>query len=226
MQKAVIIYGSLCSGKGTQANLLEKVSGFYHFDTGRYIEQVVRDPEKLKDKAVRRERKLFDEGILCTPSWVLKIVRKKTQEIAAAGSSIVFSGSPRTLFEAFGDSKNEGLIEILEKAYGKKNICAIFIKVSPKTSLWRTARRSVCSVCGAPVLYKKDGIQRCPFCDGPVRKRSLDTPEVLKVRLNEYKTRTLPILEKLKKRRYKISVINGEPPPYKVFESILKKVRK
>lgn len=223
MPKVVIIYGQPGSGKGTQANLLQAIKGVYHFDTGRYIEQVIRDPEKLKDKVVKRERKLFDAGILCTPSWVLDIVKKKTLELAKAGVSFAFSGSPRTLFEAFGNSKITGLIEVLEKAYNKKNIHVFYVKVSPKTSIFRNSHRLVCATCGVPVLHKSK-VNKCPLCASSLRKRKLDKPEVIKVRLREYQKRTQPILKKLQKRGYKINIIDGEPLPFKVFGAILKKL--
>lgn len=224
MKKTILIYGAPGSGKGTQADLLAKNFGFYHFDTGKYIEQVIRDPENAKNKIIQREKKLFDEGILCTPSWILKIVGKKSQELAKAGLRVVFSGSPRTIFEAFGDKKTEGLVGILEKGFGKKNIGVLYIGIKPEDSVFRNSHRAVCSVCGAPVLYKENGAQTCPFCDAPLRKRSLDTPETIKVRLEQYKGRTEPILAELKKRGYKINTINGEPAPFEVFEEVKKKI--
>lgn len=224
MKKVILIYGAPGAGKGTQADLLAKKMGYYHFDTGKYIEQVVYDPEKLKNKIVQRERKIFDSGVLCTPSWVLKIVGEKSIELAKAGIKVVFSGSPRTLFEAFGDKKNKGLINILEKGFGKKNIGILYIEVKPGDSVFRNSNRAVCSVCGAPVLYKENGVQTCPFCDAPLKRRSLDTPETIKVRLQEYKNRTRPVLEELKKKGYKINVIDGKPAPFKVFEEVKKKI--
>lgn len=224
MAKVVMVYGPPGSGKGTQASLLQAVKGFFHFDTGRYIEQVIRDPANRKNKIIQREKKLFDAGILCTPSWVQGIVKQKTLELSKAGLSIVFSGSPRTLFEAFGDSKHKGLIEILEKAYGKKNFYVFCLKVKPESSIWRNRHRLVCSTCGAMVLHQKQKVSRCLFCASPLRKRALDKPETIKLRLKQFKERTYPIFAGLKKRGYKINVIDGEPAPYKVFKSILKKL--
>ena len=101
--KAVMIYGQPGSGKGTQANLLQAVKNFYHFDTGRYIERVIRDPANAKDKIIQREKKLNESGLLNTPSWVLGIFKKETEKIAKANMGIVYSGSPRTMYEAFGE---------------------------------------------------------------------------------------------------------------------------
>ena len=89
---AVLFFGAPGSGKGTQADLLTKKMGLIHIDTGKYIEQVVRDPQRLKDPIIRRERKNFDAGVLTTPSWILKIIKEKTREVAHADFGVVFSG--------------------------------------------------------------------------------------------------------------------------------------
>lgn len=223
MQKqAVIIYGPPGSGKGTQAELLAKKFNFIHFDTGRYVENLIHSKEAEKDPILKREQKLFDSGILMTPSVVLKIVSSATNQIAKSGANIVYSGSPRTLYEAFGE-KNNGLIQILEKLYGKKNIAVVKLKVQEKTSLFRNSNRLICSVCGLPALAKL-GIKICSFCAGPLRKRTLDKPEVIKVRLKEYRGRTYPILAGLKKMKFRILEVNGEEEPYKVFQKIADKL--
>ncbi len=219
------MYGPPGSGKGTQAKLLADKLGLIHFDTGRYIEQVVHNPANKKDKIIQRERKLFDSGALCTPDWVLKIVGEKTKKLAEAGFGIVFSGSPRTFYEAFGDHKQKGLVSILEKYYGKKNIFIFNIDISAQNSIKRNSNRLICSVCGIQLMatFKNvAGLKICPFCGGKFYRRTLDNPETIKIRLEEYRERTLPIAAELKKRDYKIIRINGEPLPAKVFQSILK----
>src|SRR3989344_7421928 len=110
MKKVIIVYGPPGAGKGTQANLLAGKLGLIHFDTGKYLGQLLHDSELQKNPEIKKARKIFDSGALVTPSFVLKVTSKKTKEIAKAGWGIVFSGSPRTVFEAFGNQKNEGLI--------------------------------------------------------------------------------------------------------------------
>lgn len=225
MKKVILLYGAPGAGKGTQADLLSRKFGYYHFDTGKYIEQTINDPENLKSKKFQKEKAIFDSGKLNTPSWVLKdIVIKNTKKLAKAGVRMVFSGSPRTLFEAFGDEKTAGLIETLENLYGKENIGVFYLDVKPESSLFRNGNRAVCSFCGTPVLYQENRVNVCPFCGAPLRKRTLDDPDTIKVRLEEYKNRTQPILDELKKRGYIINVINGEPEPFKVFEELKQKI--
>jgi adenylate kinase len=225
MQKqAVIIYGPPGSGKGTQAELLARKYSFIHFDTGRYGEALLYAPGALKDPILRRERKHFDSGVLFTPSWVLQMVSDATNRIAKAGWSIVYSGSPRTMFEAFGNKKQGGLIEVLRKIYGKNNVKVIQLLVSGKASLDRNSHRLVCSVCGLPLLGNAK-IKMCTFCAGKMRTRSLDKPEVIKVRLKEYHDRTYPIIAEMKKKKLKVFPVNGEPLPFKVFESVKKALK-
>lgn len=228
MAKAVIIYGPPGSGKGTQAELLTKRFNFIHFDTGRYIESVLSSPAAAKDKILRKEKKLFESGKLNTPAWVLKIVSEAAKRFGTLKYNIVFSGSPRTFFEAFGDpegasKKQSGLMKLLEKLYNKKNILVVEIDVKPQTSIFRNSNRRLCSVCGLPFLASAK-ISSCPFCAAPPRRRILDNPEIIKVRLQEYKNRTYPIIKELKRLRYLIARINGEQPPYLVHNNIVKKI--
>lgn len=221
VKKAVIIYGPPGAGKGTQADLLVRKFGFMHFDTGRYGEGLLYAPGALKDPILRRERKNFETGDLFTPSWVLKIISDATKKIACSGFSVVYSGSPRTLFEAFGDKKNKGLMYLLEKLYEKKNITVVKLEVHPEYSLKRNSERYVCSVCGLPRLA---GVKttRCVFCAGLLRRRTLDDPRVIKERLVEYAKRTFPVLSEMKKLGFQVKKINGEPLPYKVSENIVR----
>jgi len=144
--------------------------------------------------------------------------------VARADWNLVFSGSPRTLFEAFGDKKNIGLLALLEKYY-KKEIYFVNLLVKENTSLHRNGNRLICSVCGLPILSICAGNEHCSFCMGKVYKRTLDKPEIIKVRLEEYRKRTYPIFQMAKKKKYKVFNINGELPPYQVYESIMKKLK-
>lgn len=224
MVKAVIIYGPPGSGKGTQADLLVRKSNFVHFDTGRYLETLFRSPAAKTDPILKREKKNFDSGKLCTPEWILKITRDATKKIASAGYNIVFSGSPRTMYEAVGDKKTPGLVDTLSKLFGKENISVILLKVKDETSIDRNSHRVVCSKCGLPKLESAK-LPHCAMCAGPMRTRSLDNPEVIKVRLNEYRERTFPIVAEMKKRGFKIVQLDGEPLPYLVSEKVMKALK-
>lgn len=214
---AVILYGPPGSGKGTQANLLASKLGLVHFDTGKYLEFVVHNPVRQKEKTTQREAELFDKGILMTPSFVFREVTQATKKIAMAGLGVVFSGSPRTVYEA------ERFMPILERLYGRENIFVFELMLPPRHSIKRNSARMMCSVCGYGLLsayYPKVKAKYCPVCGGKFYKRTLDNPAVIKVRLKEYVNRTMPIFGILKKSGYAIEPIDAKLPPYKVLGKV------
>ena len=226
MKRVIIIYGPPGAGKGTQANLLAGKLNLIHFDTGKYLEQLVHDLSLQNDPDIKKARKIFDAGALVDPAFVLKVTSQKTQELAKSGWGIVFSGSPRTVFEAFGDKKNQSLIKIFEELYGKKNVIPILLKIDPEKSILRNAKRRICSICGTAILYNNETHRHttCPLCGGKLKVRIVDNPKVFETRIKEYEKRTTPILTGLKKHGYKIMEVDGRPLPYVVFKNILKKL--
>ncbi len=220
-KQAVMIFGTPGSGKGTQANLLEWTKGFYHFDSGKELRSILNDPSRQNEKLIQRERKLNEAGILNTPSWVLGIFKKEAKKIAKSGKSIVYSGSPRTMYEAFGDKKTLGLIATLEKSYGKENLHFFFMKIAPEIAAARNKIRRTCTVCTNPVLGDAP-VTVCPNCMGELKIRKDDDPEKYKVRYNEYMTRTMPIVEALRSQGITITEINAEPAPPEIFANIKK----
>lgn len=220
-KKAVMIFGTPGSGKGTQANLLMWIKGFYHHDSGKYLRSVLYDPANKDKKIIQKERKINEEGRLNTPSWVLGIFKRETAKVAKAGMSIVYSGSPRTLYEAFGDKKTIGLIAFLQKLYGGENVYAFSLKMSAGAGARRNAKRRTCSVCSTGVLADSTDTA-CPICGGEFKVRIDDNPELAQTRIAEYETRTKPIFAELTKLGVNIIEINGEQPPHKVYGEILK----
>jgi hypothetical protein len=134
---------------------------------------------------LRRQRRNFDTGKLCDPEWYLEFVKESSTRIAKAGASIVYSGSLRTPFETFGDERRKGLLATVAHLYGKKNVRVVVLRIRPGTTLRRNTLRKVCAVCGLPQLPGSKH-PRCLFCDGPMRVRSLDDPNVIRERLREY----------------------------------------
>lgn len=213
----VILYGPPGSGKGTQANLLASKLGLIHFDTGRFLEAIVNDPARQKEKIVKHERRLFDGGRLMTPSFVLREVAKEVKRIGGADWGVIFSGSPRTVPEA------KELLPVLERLYGKKNIYIFTLKMPADFSIRRNSNRLVCSVCGYTLLaqyYPHAKPEHCPVCGGRFYRRTLDKPEIIKIRLQEYREGTEPVLNVLRKRGYRVREINAQPAPYKVLAKI------
>lgn len=214
---AIILTGVPGSGKGMQADLIADRLGLVHLDTGKILRAILHDGPGRNDSVLKRERELNNAGFLNTPSWVLAILKKKVAAMAKLGYGVVFSGSPRTMYEA------GGLVPFLEKLFGKKNVYLINLRVPFTVAAKRNSLRLVCATCRRPLLlefYPLKNPRHCPVCGGMLERRTDDDPLKFKTRTEEYQKRTLPILEYMKLRGYKIIKIDGTPPPYKVFQKI------
>lgn len=226
--KAIILIGPPGSGKGTQANLLAESFNLTHIETSKILEKKIMNAKSSdsiiadgKKYSFLYEKKLWEKGILCSPPFVVALMIQEIKELARQGKSIVFSGSPRTLYEA------EKEVPVLKKLYGIKNIFIFEIKLSAEESIKRNSSRRICSLMRHPILWSKEtaALKKCPFDGSKLIRRTLDDPKVIKVRLKEFKERTMPILLFLKKEGITIKKINGEQPVGGVFKEIVKKAK-
>jgi len=218
---AVVFYGPPGSGKGTQAQLLADTLHLFHFDTGNLLRNLLNDPKYKDDENIKRERELNESGKLNTPSWVLDVVIKQVDNLAKLGQSIVFSGSPRNVFEAFGEEGRVGLLDFLVEKYGKEHVHIFYLQIPDETTVQRNTHRTICSVCKKPLLDMEHKPTTCPFCGGAVEHRVDDTTEVIKQRLKEYHERTEPVIAESVKRGYNVIKLDGTPAPYKIHEAIM-----
>ena len=193
VKKAVLFYGPPGSGKGTQAQFLVDRLGFTHFDTGKFIEAMVHDESLANDPIVKKERKLFFSGKLNTPKWVLEMVKTKIGELKDVSDGLVFSGSPRTEYEAFSTKKEKGVLEELISIYGKDNIVAFHIEIPVTESVKRNSLRG---------------------------REGLDDPKIIRVRCKEYKERTTPIIKGIKQMGIRMYKIDGIGTPKKISASV------
>ncbi len=215
---AVFLIGPPGSGKGTQADLLAERFGLVHVQTSKLGEAKINDPELIKrDPEVAEVKRLYDSGELFPPPWTVKIVLEKAKELADLGKGVVFSGSPRTIYEI------EQELPYFENLYGKENIKVVNLKIDEAESMSRNSHRRVCKSNGHPIpnFAQFKDLKVCPHDSSEIITRSLDTPETIKTRNEVYERRTTPILDFLDKKVYKIIEVNGVQPIQKVFHDIL-----
>lgn len=218
-KQVIILIGPPGSGKGTQAELLAEKFGLFHLESSKVIEEKIKNAPP-DDAIMQREKKLWESGILNTPELVLEWIKEKAKEVAGEGHGIVFSGSPRTIYEA------EGEAPVLEELYGKENVKVFNIEISEDESIKRNSKRRICKDSRHPIpgFPEFEGITKCPKDGSEIITRVLDNPETIKIRYQEYLNRTLPIIDFLKKRSYKIMGISGEQSIENVFKDILKEL--
>ena len=224
-KKIIIVMGSPGSGKGTQAILLAEKFELYHWETSKIIgSKIEKAPKESfvqigKEKFYfEQEKNLREEGKLWSPPFVVYLVKEKLKELAREERGIVLAGSPRTIYEG------ENIIPFLKKLYKPENIKVIFLEVSEKDIIWRNTRRRECELIRHPILYSEETakLTKRPLDGSKLVSRVDDDLEKIKVRLKEYKERTLPLIDLFEKQGLKVIRTDGSPAPADVFENILK----
>ncbi|MBU2578623.1 nucleoside monophosphate kinase [Patescibacteria group bacterium] len=226
----IILFGPPGAGKGAQALLLSEKLNLCHIETSKIIEEnIVRAGKKdfviVKGEKyfLHKEKELWKTGLLCSSALVAFWLENKVKKLAELAENFLIEGSPRSLVEA------KELIPVLKNLYGKENIKIIFLEVSPQTTLFRNSHRKICSLSRHSILYSEEtkNLQYCPL-DGSrlIKRKGLDDPETIKIRIKEYKKRTLPLIRYFKEQGLKVEKINGENSPANVFQDILEKLKK
>ncbi len=219
----VFLIGPPGSGKGTQADLLAERFGLVHVQTSKLGEAKINNPELVKnDPEIAEVKGLYDKGELFPPPWTVKIVLERAKELADQGKGIIFSGSPRTIYEI------ENELPYFESLYGEENIKVINLKIDEAESMIRNSNRRVCKANGHPIpnFAQFKDMKVCPHDGSEIITRSLDTPETIKTRNEVYHRRTMPILDFLGQKGYKIIEVNGVQSIQKVFQDILQEISK
>lgn len=217
MPKQVVIFiAPPGAGKGTQADMLAKQFGMYHLESSKVIEDKFASASP-DDAVIQEEIKKNRSGILNEPKLVSEWMKERIKQLADQNTSIVFSGSPRTLFEA------EQLVPFLEELYGRDYIKIFSINISDEESIRRNSARRMCKANRHPIpnLPEFQNITVCPQDGSELIHREDDHPERIRVRHQEYKNRTAPVLAYLQDHGYEIIEINGEQGIKKVSDDIL-----
>jgi len=221
-KQLVIFVAPPGAGKGTQADLLAEKFGFVHVETSKLGEAKINDPGLVKkDPEVAEAKRLYDEGELFPSPWTTKLVVEKLEELAREGKGVVFSGSPRTVYEA------EREMPEADRLYGRDNIKIFCLSLSEEESVERNSERRICEKNRHPIPRpeydpKFANITKCPWDGSPIITRpALDKPEIIRERYKVFLRDTAPVLDYFRNNGYKVVEVNGEQPIEKVFQDIL-----
>ncbi|MDZ4231513.1 MAG: nucleoside monophosphate kinase [Patescibacteria group bacterium] len=186
MPKAIMVMGPPGSGKGTQAQFIADTIGATHYDTGARLRELIAAGEVPDGN--------YNTGKLVDPFFVAKTVIGDITALVQKGESIVFSGSPRSLEEAFGDESHQGLIDLLGEQYGMEGVVVFLLNIPVEESIKRNTKRG---------------------------RDETDSAQIIPIRYEEmYKQRIVPAVEEMRRRGYKIIEIDGMPALEAVSASI------
>ena len=182
--------GAPGSGKGTQAQRLQKDHGLPQISTGDLLRRAVADktPLGLKAKAV------MDAGELVSDDIVLGMIEERISKPDAA-KGFILDGYPRNGKQA------EDLERVLTKR-GQKIDAAVLMDVDFDILLKRLTGRRTCSKTGQVLnIYfsSPQEIEACKKAGGELLQRDDDNEATIRNRLQVYERQTAPLVEHYQK---------------------------
>ncbi len=182
----LVLFGPPGTGKGTQAQRLEKRYGVVKLSTGDMLRAAVACGSELGKTA----QKIMEAGALVPDAIVVDMIAQWI-ETPDRSNGFVLDGFPRTTPQA------DALGKMLA-AKGMKLDRVIEIKVDDAALIERISGRFSCAGCGAGYHEKfhrpkVDGV--CDSCGATeFTRRQDDNPETVRARLKAYHRQTAPLL--------------------------------
>jgi len=208
VKKRIVLLGPPASGKGTQAELIQKRFDIPATSTGAILRKEAKNGTPVGVTA----NKIINRGGLAPDGLILQLV---AEWLAKIGGSFLFDGFPRTVaqaeqFELLLDSRPAGLEMV------------IFLEISDETIRARMLRRLTCSNCGKVISIGRhvgNGGDPCPNCGGRLEAREDDTDIALERRMREYREKTLPVTD-FYKRRGILARVDADRGTGSVFDDV------
>jgi adenylate kinase len=187
----IVMLGAPGSGKGTQAQRLQKDFGLPQVSTGDLLRRAVADktPLGLKAKAV------MDAGELVSDDIVLGMIEERIGKPDAV-HGFILDGYPR-------NGKQAQDLEAVLKKRGLTIDAAVLMDVGFDILMKRLTGRRTCSKTGAVLnIYFSPPaeLEACKKAGGELLQRDDDKEETIRNRLQVYQRQTAPLIEHYEQR--------------------------
>jgi adenylate kinase len=189
VKRRIVLLGPPASGKGTQAELIQKRFGIPTTSTGA----ILRAEAKRGTQVGSEIAKIISKGGLAPDATVLHLVAGWLDK---NDGSFLFDGFPRTVAQA----------ERFEVLLCKRQLAvevAVLLEVPDPVIQARMLRRLTCSNCGKVISmgrHVRDANDPCPNCGGKLEARADDNLSALARRMEEYREKTVPVADFYRRR--------------------------
>jgi len=178
-----VLLGAPGSGKGTQAEMITRQFGIPVTSPGA----ILRREKDLGTPLGIQTAETAQRGDLVCDKIIVSLIEDWLR--LHGGHGFVFDGFPRT------KPQGESLQTILAHHRTPLDL-AIWLDVSEATVSNRISSRLQCQACVfttsvTSAVFAERPV--CPYCDGPLIKRTDDDESVLKHRLTEFNSKTQPL---------------------------------
>jgi adenylate kinase len=206
----LILFGAPGVGKGTQAKILSSKLNIPHISTGDMLRQAVADQTDLGKKA----QEIMNRGDLVPDDIMLGLIKERLQK-PDCKTGFILDGFPRTEVQARSLDKHFEEMNI-------KELKIVNIDANEEEIIKRLNRRRVCKECGKIFsLDAIEGLDNCPNCGSKnsFYLRDDDKEDVIRNRLEVFKSNTIPVLNYYNHNR-KIVTVHGIGSIEEIFENI------
>jgi adenylate kinase len=211
----IILIGAQGSGKGTQAEQLERTLGVPHVASGDLFRKAFEEKTELGLKA----RAYVDRGELVPDDLTVAMVLSRLEE-PDCRNGVILDGFPRTIAQA------EALDKGLQQA-GKQIDLVIYLNVPREELLTRLSGRYICRA--NQHVYnvnthppKTPGV--CDLDGSELYQRSDDTGEAVQRRLDIFFNETIRLLDYYG-TQHKLREVNGNQGIDQVQADLLKTIQ-
>ena len=206
----LILLGPPGSGKGTQAETLQEDFRLPYYATGDILRAAVKEGTELGGKA----KEYMDRGDLVPDDVIIGVIGERV-ESKEASDGFILDGFPRTVPQA------EALAEEMERL-GRQITAVVLIGVSDDEVVRRLGGRRTCEANGHIFHVEFNPPKEEDICDLDGSKlviRDDDKPEVIKHRLEQYQSKTKPLVDYYEQRGI-LQRVDGTQAPDQVGDQI------
>jgi len=204
-----VLFGMQGSGKGTQSKFLAEKFGLALFETGAALRGLASSGSELGNKV----KDIIESGNLVSTEVVMEIIADFLHHLPE-GQGVLFDGIPRSV------EQQKNFDALMEKE--GMDFTGVLIELTEEEALRRLTTRRICKDCKSvfPAFYEAD---ECKHCGGQLITRKDDTPDAIRVRLDTFLEKTVPVIEEYTSRG-KMIVVNGEQSIEAVTEEMISKL--
>lgn len=191
----LVLFGMQGSGKGTQSKLIAERCNLQIFETGAELRRLAAEDSELGKKV----KSIIEAGHLVPTEVVMEIIANFLHNLPA-GKAALFDGIPRS------DDQQKLFDELMARE--GRSFMGLLIELSEAEAVKRLTTRRMCPECKTiyPAMYEKDV---CEHDGSTLITRQDDTPDAIRVRLDTFLQKTVPVIE-VYKTQGKMLIVNGE----------------
>ncbi len=207
----IVLLGAPGSGKGTQAKKLMAERSFPQISTGDMLRAAVAAGTRFGLKA----KATMDAGDLVSDDIMLGIISERLVE-PDASDGFILDGFPRTEQQALD------LTELLDEM-GTPLDTAVLMDIDFDILVKRLTGRRTCSLTGKLLnvyFSTQEELDECTNAGGELQQREDDNEEVIRNRLNVYRTQTEPLVD-FYRQRDKLQTVDADGSIDEVYERFI-----